>query len=581
MLARVQVCRLLAQAVATGMSLNHVCQMFAVELRSGHASQQLMSLAIEANDRPRTGHMISNSTLYNWYQIWSIQGDKGLVPGARRSAMAVPAWAGTFLRRYQQPQKPSVEDAYRAFKADMKGITMPSIHQVRRFLAKLSPEAREQGRMGKSELKAVQAYKGRAFKHLYPNDIWTADGHTFDAEISHPFYANKVFRPEITTFADIRSRRIVGFSIELAESSTAVLDGLRVSVKNEGVPANLYVDNGSGYKNAVIQGIVERIGTTMTHAIAYNSQAKGVIERINQLWVRLAKRLPSYIGEDMDKEAKTLVHKVSRKALKTGVASRAIVGWDTFMDMATAAVDEYNNSVHSTLKQTPNEVLADFIEQGWEPMGTDWAALDKLMMPMTERKTTRGMVQIHSRKYAAPELVDHHDDTVQVAYDIRDASRVWIYDMNLRLICEAQRDGHMTPYQHESRLADMRETRAKKQIERLASQIENKTGQKVAAIQLEHQPAYTLDAVLSPMTIETDAVVMTPAMESLFESTMEIDWATDAVGRWDQYQKWQSCRDLTEEQINWVQSYPKTEEYARMLAFYQEFEHPVAAGYSV
>ena len=74
---------------------------------------------------------------------------------------------------------------------------------------------------------------------------------------------------------------------------------------------------------------------------------------------------------------------------------------------------------------------------------------------------------------------------------------------------------------------------------------------------------------------------MTPAMESLFESTMEIDWATDAVGRWDQYQKWQSCRDLTEEQINWVQSYPKTEEYARMLAFYQEFEHPVAAGYSV
>lgn len=587
MLARVRMCRLVDEAVITGMSLSQACHAFAEELRSGNASQQLMALALEANDRPRAGHIISAKTLHNWHHQHHLHGDRGLLPGARRSRMAVPAWAGAFLRRYQQPMKPSVSDAYRLFLKDMGNSAAPSIHQVRRFLATLSAEAREQGRLGKSELKTLQAYKGRAFKHLYPNDIWTADGHTFDAEIAHPHYANKLFRPEITTIADIRTRRIVGFSVELAESSTAVLDALRVSVKAEGVPATFYVDNGSGYKNEIIQGIVERIGTTMTHAIAYNSQAKGVIERINQVWTRLAKRLPSYMGEDMDKEAKTLVHKVSRKALKTGLksnalAARAVIGWDVFMEMASAAVDEYNNSVHSTLKQTPNAVLAEFIEQGWEPVGTDWAALDKLMMPMEERVASRGLVRLHNRKYSHPALVDLHDETVQVAYDMRDASHVWIYDMNLRLICEATRDGHMTSYFPESRMDDMREKRTRAQINRLANKIETKTGQKVAAIQMEHQPAYTLDAVLSPDGREAITAEQTETEKAFAQKfyEQEIEWATDRHGRWHQYHEWKDRIDLTAEQKAWVERYPTTDDFEKAKEFFASFEQPVAAGCS-
>ena len=37
-------------------------------------------------------------------------------------------------------------------------------------------------------------------------------------------------------------------------------------------------------------------------ALPYNSQAKGVIERINQIYTPAAKRLPTYVGKDMDKE---------------------------------------------------------------------------------------------------------------------------------------------------------------------------------------------------------------------------------------------------------------------------------------
>ncbi|MHB9021336.1 MAG: transposase [Halothiobacillus sp.] len=581
MLARVQVCRLLDAAMASGMSLHHACQMFAVELRSGMADQRLMMLAAEANDRPRAGHVISASTLYGWHREKAMYGDRALTPGARQKDMTVPAWTGAFLRRYQQPMKPSVEDAYRLFVKDLQGQATPSIHQVRRFLAKLSVEARELGRMGASELKAVQAYKGRAFKHLLPNDIWTADGHTFDAEISHPHYANKVFRPEITTFSDIRTRRIVGWSVDLAESTHAVLDGMRVAVKAEGVPAMLYVDNGTGYKNQINEGVMARIGTTMTHAIAYNSQAKGVIERINQMWARLAKRLPSYIGADMDKEAKTLLHKVSRKALKAGVAHRAIIGWEAFYEMAQAAIDEYNNSVHSTLKESPNACFARFIEQGFCAVGTDWDALDKLMMPMEERKTARGLIQIHGRKYFAKELVDHHDDLVMVAYDYRDAAKVWIYSQEMRLICEAVRDGHMSDYYPESRMADLREKRERAQINRLATKIETKTGKTVVGIQLEHQPTYTLDTVFNPMTIEAEKTAAQIAFEAEFYAQNdEVEWADDMAGRWRQFHQWKDRPNLTPEQRAWVDRYPKSDAYAKAKEFFESFEHPVAAGHS-
>ena len=86
-------------------------------------------------------------------------------------------------------------------------------------------------------------------------------------------------------------------------------DALRWGVERNGVPALIYVDNGSGYRNAAMSdeaiGLVGRIGSTMTHSLPYNSQARGVIERLHQtLWVDGAKDLPGYIGAAMDREAR-------------------------------------------------------------------------------------------------------------------------------------------------------------------------------------------------------------------------------------------------------------------------------------
>lgn len=571
--ARAGLCRAVDRLVAeAGFSVSAACRHIADDVRGGTAPESVMRLASEANDRPRAGGGVSPRGLLGWHKQFRLQGERALIPGRRQKSLSVPSWAGAFLRHYQLPTKPSVADAYRAFKRDVKHP--PSIHQVRRFLAKLSPEARDRGRMGPRELRNIQPFVRRKFDKLVPNDIWTADGHTFDAEIAHPHYPNKVFRPEITTYADIRTRRIVGWSVDLAESTTAVLDGLRHGISRCGLPAVLYVDNGAGYTSNAVVDVIERLGITLTHSIPYRSQSRGAIERIQQVWTRLAKRLPSYIGADMDKEAGTRVHKITRQALTQGVAHRAIIGWDVFLQMADQAVAEYNATRHSTIKATPDAAWESFEAEGWGPETVDAEMLDTLCRPQLARKTQRGEVRLFSRIYFDNALRHHHGEEVLVGYDLRDANRVWVHELSGQLICVAEKDANAADYLPESRVEEARSRREKAQIDRLAKKIESRTGQRVASIQLEHQPGRTLDGVMGHQTLEAEPVEaerLEEARARMLAAEPEIDWATDPMSRWKQYQEWSGRDDLTDEQRRWVAHYPTTAEFRRTAEFYADF----------
>lgn len=72
-------------------------------------------------------------------------------------------------------------------------------------------------------------------------------------------------------------------------------------------------------------GLMGRLGTEMENSIAYNSQARGIIERFSSnSFVTAAKEPPTYIGKDMDTEAKQKVFKITRKAVKSGMSNRFI-----------------------------------------------------------------------------------------------------------------------------------------------------------------------------------------------------------------------------------------------------------------
>ncbi|WP_193040707.1 MULTISPECIES: DNA-binding protein [unclassified Pseudomonas] len=275
------------------------------QAKTGELSPYLAERLKRANDRKTSDRNLSERTLKRWFADYKQHGEAGLAPARRKADVNVPEWAADFLRCYQRPTKPSVEAAYAEF-ALKHPADRPSIHVVRRFLNKLSAEARERGRRSPQELKALQPFKRRTTKNLLPCDVFTADGHKFDAEVLNP-RTGKPYRPEATTVLDVATRKAIGISVGEAESTIGVMDALRDAMKH-GMFAFFYVDNGSGFANDTVREVVDRLGGTMTHALPYNSQARGLIERSHQsIWVNAAKKLPSYIGADMDKHAGTKV----------------------------------------------------------------------------------------------------------------------------------------------------------------------------------------------------------------------------------------------------------------------------------
>ncbi len=346
---------------------------------------------------------------------------------------------------------------------------------MRRFLAKIGAVSLQRGRLGKKELAAIQPFIRRGFAELMPCDVYSADGHTLDAEVLHPAHG-RPFRPEVTSVIDIATRKLVGWSASLAESSLAVLEALTNAVQTNGIPNILYVDNGAGYKNAMMRdeasGLMGRLGTQMIHSLPYNSQARGVIERLQRtVWVRGAKTLPTYIGADMDREASHHVHKITRQAVRRGKAVPLMMSWPDFVAWCQAQVDAYNDRPHRSLPKitgddgaprhmTPNEAWARKVAEGAVIHTTRTEDEHWLFRPQEFRVVRRAEIQLLNNIYFARALEEWHGQTVRVAYDIHDGERVWIYDDAGRYICTAEANANRRAYLPQSLIERQADKRA-------------------------------------------------------------------------------------------------------------------------
>lgn len=473
---------------------------------AGELSPYLQQRVELANDRKTADRALSERTLKRWLAVWRTAGrnETALAPLRQRPSLDVPDWVPAFLRCYQRPTKPTVATSYAEFAASWTG-KLPSIHAVQRFLKKLSPDALNQGRMSPQELKALQPFRRRSTKNLFPGDVFTADGHKFDAEVLNPL-TGKPYRPEITTVIDVATRRVVGISVGEAESAIGVLDALRDAIRSC-MFAVFYVDNGSGFANDTVREVVDRLGGTMTHSLPYNSQARGLSERGHQtIWVNAAKKLTSYIGADMDKHAGTRVHRVSRKQLREVGQTRLIPEFGVFMAGVEREVAEYNQRPHRALPRfsdpetgayrhlSPDEAWDKAIGEGWEPLVAPAVLVEGLIRPQITRTTHRGEIAFSGARYFLADLTAFHGQEIRVGYDVRDASRVWAYTPDGELIGEALLDGNSTDYMPLTMLEKAREKRTQGQYKRTVDKLETLTGNRVELIAPTMAPSANLPA---------------------------------------------------------------------------------------
>jgi putative transposase len=472
--------------IAEAASVNQAVKVMIELAASDGLAPHLQALVPVANARAGEGgeRTLSRRSLLRW-RAERKRGAAALAPRDGREKLP-PAWGAALLQAFARPQKPSLMAAL-ATVALPPGIATPSYHQARRFLAKMSVVERNRGRMGPRDLKTLRAFKRRDVSDLEPLDVISMDGHTFDAEIAHPAHG-RPFRPEVTTAIDVATRKVVGLSADLAESAQAVTYALGAVVRRFGVPAILYVDRGSAYEAQVFSsataGLLARLGTRHETSLPYNSQARGQIERLHRsLWVRAAKELPTYVGADMDAEAKKNVFRLTRAAVQP-FSPPLLKPWDDFRTWAVDHVAAYNARPHRGLPKirdeatgalrhlSPNEAWAAAVAKGWQPVTIAPEEIRELFLPAVERVTRRGEVSIAGNVYFHRALEHLTGERVLVAYDPFDAAAVIVKDLEGRVLCEAALDGNRTAYFPQSVIEQARDERARGRERRLMAKLD-------------------------------------------------------------------------------------------------------------
>ncbi|MFJ3469083.1 DNA-binding protein [Pseudomonas sp. NPDC090201] len=563
------------ERMSVAVSQGRAIDILVKQARDCALSPYLMERVELANHRKTGDRALSERTLKRWIAAYKTEGERGLAPLRQRPSLAVPEWAKEFLRCYQRPTKPSIVASYMEFASSYSGNT-PSIHAVKRFLKKLSPDALNAGRMSPQELKALQPFRRRSTKNLFPGDVYTADGHKFDAEVINPL-TGKPYRPEITTVLDVATRKVVGVSVGESESTIGVLDALRDAVR-QCMFGIFYVDNGSGFANDTVREVVDRLGGTMTHSLPYNSQARGLSERGHQtIWVRAAKKLTSYIGADMDKHAGTRMHRIGRKELRETGKSRVLPTFSEFISGVDFEIAAYNGTPHRALPKfrdpetgvsrhmTPNEAWQDAVSEGWEPIVAPNSLVDSLMRPQVIRKSRRGEIAWAGNTYFSADLTVFHDQEIRLAYDVRDASQVWAYTLDGALIGTAKLDGNSTDYMPPTMLEMAREKRQQGQFKRAVDKLETLTGHRVEMI----APTTAASANLAPEALEAAR----DYARSLDQERPIFEVPGDDVAR---YRLWvrlnerrSSGEELNADEAVWWERYPAHPDFVAMQKVFQ------------
>lgn len=558
---------------------------------------KLFSLA--ADGRGGGGKLPSIRTIKRWF---AARESNSLAPKSRTEDMNVPSWLPVFLECYRLPMKPSVSEAYRLFVNRLEGLhsplgkegDVPSIHQVRRWLGKLGNVERERGRRGARDLKNILPHKRRDFLHLKPAAIYTADGHTFDAEVLNPL-SGLPFRPEITTVLDVGTRRCMGWSVGLAESRFTVLEALS-HASRAAIGALWYVDWGRGFENLMMTdeatGLMGRLGMTMTHSRAYNSQAKGASERSHNIFTRAAANLPSFVGKNMDDEARQKLFKLSRKEVRLHgkILNSPIPTWDEFKGYIERVVDEYNDRPHRSLPKftdrdgkrrhmSPNEFWALKVAEFGEPPSVSPEEEGYLFRPQVMRTVRRGEVSLFGNTYYSAELMEFNGETVRVGYDVQDALWVWIYDDVGRLICKAEWHGNSTDYMPVSVLERAEDKRNDERLKRNELQQQNILKERRVPT-IEHQDSVNIGGMVLDMSQikakaaalaerrsrEDDVVVEVAAVKAVekpSETEAAAGWSvpSEASERFALYQRLCGQTDLPPQAQRWLERYPQSNEY--------------------
>lgn len=369
------------------------------------------------------GKLPGRATIYNWCNAYKDNGINGLLPNHKGKAQTQYSWLARCLELYHSPNSPSFAQV--SDQLNKEGYKAEH-HQVRRFINALPHELGPQSpyRMGaKLYREKHKDHLLRSTNNIKPGVMYNGDGHTLDVYLSHP-KTGKPYRAELTAFQDVASRCIVGWELGYAESTLDTLAAISRAIKvHNNVPAMFYLDNGSGYKNKLMNddttGFYAQFEIDVIFAIPGNARVKWIERFFLHMEDRVGKRFSTYCGRDHDDRHKQLVLKEAKQG------KRKLPTVDEWIAEFKAFLNDYHNSEHPEIKgKTRQQVWDENIERVPPVEG------DFVMLPRETVNIRRGRFRLHQRDYSADFLHQFNGQELVAAYDLHDDSYTKLYKLN-------------------------------------------------------------------------------------------------------------------------------------------------------
>jgi putative transposase len=507
------------QQAQANASVRQGCYLLAQRIVAQEADPSVLQAAHHTYQKPRKGGpLLGGHTalfdrlmrLMGFYEAGRMAGDTALylVPKPRQNPAPNPLYVQAFLRFYCHPSRPPVAEVTRKMAAffEEQGLTPPHYNTVCRLEKTLPVTVKYRGRVTGSEWRALKPYIERDVSMFRANDIWVGDGHSFKAKIQHPIHGQP-FTPEVTVILDWVSRKIVGWSVSLSESTLAVSDAFRhAQTLTRARPLVYYSDNGAGQTgkqlDCPLTGTLARQGIAHETGIPGNPQGRGLIERLWQVTlIPLARDYPTCTWRGADQNATTaMIKRLSRKD-QGGIT---LPTWRQFLDDVHTVVSTYNlEHAHSALGgQTPEDVYQAKLDRDSIVFGPSDAELASLWMPEVVRVPQRGWIHLFGNTYCKPDLIDQvpQGEKVRVRYDLHNANRIWILNMEGVYLGAADWDSHKHAAFPVPQIDELRAKRAAGKVLR---------GEKIIAeAQAELAPMLDMEA-LSPAPVVDLATMIT------------------------------------------------------------------------
>ena len=382
---------------------------------------------------------ISESKLFRWQKKYQEKDVAALIDrrgGHNRGKDTIPpeAWE-LFCNLYMTQQERGVRLCYDVTKMEYPEV--PSCRTFERKVKTIPDLAIRRWRKGEKAFNDALPCMQRTKLDIASNDVWFSDHHLIDVFVKNAD-GTRAVRPWLTVFFDARSNRVVSFLVRNADpNATAVKKCLRLGIEQNGVPNEVYFDNGKDYRSKSFSkdypmSLVNQLGIGRIYATPYHGQAKTVERFFGTFTNRFSRRFKTYTGCNA---------KIRPECMQ--IADKEIVAqaptMDEFVKLLSAYITEYNQTPNNGIDMNgkcPDEVY--FENLSVKQVVSDLDALRLLCGNSEERTVHKNGVSIKNNNYFHEKLLYHQGERVIVVYDPDNIDKMAIFNMNNRAICMAE-----------------------------------------------------------------------------------------------------------------------------------------------